>query len=247
VIAADSNRHLIRFYQSIKDGRITPSTTRRFLESEGEKLAKKGEDHYYAIRSRFNKDEDPLDFLFLSRACFNGMIRFNSKGGYNVPFCRKPERFRGAYITKIVNQVGWVSAVMKHADWQFIVQDWRVTLGDARSNDFVYVDPPYIGRHTDYFNSWDEKEADALAASLRALPCGFAYSMWSRNRYRENEHLQRWFSDYPIVATDHFYHVGPQETLRNAMEEALVVSPKSALPHTEMERRKKALQLELGL
>ena len=229
VLAADSNHHIIHFYQAVQGGRITHLSVRKFLVSEGALLEEKGEEHYYAIRDRFNQHGDPLDFLFLSRACFNGMIRFNKRGRYNVPFCRKPERFRPAYITKIENQVAWIERIIRDGDWQFVVQDWRGTLKNVEPNDFVYVDPPYIGRHTDYFNSWDEKEADALAKTLRSLPCGFAYSMWYRNQYRENEHLSRWFSDYPITLTKHFYHVGPTESLRNPMEEALVVSPQSAL------------------
>ena len=32
------------------------------------------------------------------RSHFNGMIHFNRSGGFNVPFCRKPNRFAQAYI-----------------------------------------------------------------------------------------------------------------------------------------------------
>ncbi|MCG2774855.1 MAG: Dam family site-specific DNA-(adenine-N6)-methyltransferase, partial [Desulfobacterales bacterium] len=92
-ILADTNPHIISFYQAIADGVITPERTKKFLKAEGEKLLKKGEDHYYYIRERFNNEHSPLDFLFLNRSCFNGMIRFNKKGGFNVPFCRKPQRF----------------------------------------------------------------------------------------------------------------------------------------------------------
>jgi DNA adenine methylase len=102
---ADLNPHLINFYSAIKAGTITPETAKTFLENEGNILATIGEKHYYDVRNRFNDYGSSLDFLFLSRACFNGMIRFNSKGKFNVPFCRKPERFARAYITKIVNQI----------------------------------------------------------------------------------------------------------------------------------------------
>jgi len=236
-VIADSNKHIINIYQSIQCGVITPSKLKKFLELEGAELEKHGESHYYKIRERFNDGGNPLDFIFLNRACFNGVIRFNSKGGFNVPFCKKPERFRQAYITKICNQVEWVSQVMKGKDWLFQVQDWRETLKNARSSDFVYLDPPYIGRHTDYFNSWNETEADNLADTIKSLPSGFAYSMWKKNDFRVNEHLITHFSDFPCYIFEHFYHVGASEKLRNPIEEALILSPKSVSP---AERNKKS-------
>ncbi len=224
VLAADTNRHLIGFYEAVKSGKITPRIARRYLENEGRALLERGAGHYYSIRDRFNKEGDPLDFLFLNRSCFNGVIRFNRKGEFNVPFCRKPDRFRQAYITKIVNQVEWISQIIRSGDWTFAVLDWKPVVSSAQPGDFVYLDPPYVGRHTDYFDSWSEADADALAEALRSLKCGFVYSMWYRNRYRVNDHLMRWFSDYPIFVQRYFYHVGPTENLRNEMEEALVVS-----------------------
>ena len=105
-VMCDTNPHLIDFYNSIKIGEITPETVRKYLNEEGSLLLEKGDKHYYALRERFNEKRQPLDFLFLNRSGFNGMIRFNRKGGLNIPFCKKPNRFAQAYVTKIVNKVG---------------------------------------------------------------------------------------------------------------------------------------------
>ena len=104
-LLTDTNTHIIALYQKIQEGIITPEIVRSFLVCEGEKLSELGEKHYYEVRSRFNEIHDSLDFLFLNRACFNGVMRFNQKGKFNVPFCHKWDRFRPAYITKIVNQI----------------------------------------------------------------------------------------------------------------------------------------------
>jgi DNA adenine methylase len=223
-LLADTNIHIVRLYQDIATGQITPSIVKEFLEHEGDLLLTRGETHYYEIRSRFNEKPSSLDFLFLSRAGFNGVMRFNKQGGYNVPFCRKPERFRQAYVTKIVNQVAWVSEVMNEKDWTFKVMDWRDTLAEVQAGDFVYADPPYAGRHTDYYTGWTDEDAVELLEQLKALPCGFALSTWKQNKYRSNPHLENISTDLVVKTFSYYYHVGSKEEFRNEIEEALVMS-----------------------
>jgi DNA adenine methylase len=64
------------------------------------------------------------------------MIRFNQKGEYNIPFCRKPNRFAQAYVTKIVNQVNFVSKLLELKKFEFIYQDFEETIkmGEILSN-----------------------------------------------------------------------------------------------------------------
>jgi DNA adenine methylase len=229
-LISDTNAHIIAIYQAIQTGKISPVSLRHYLEQEGATLEAQGEAYYYQVRQRFNQSGDPFDFIFLNRAAFNGVIRFNLNGQFNVPFCKKVGRFRPAYITKICNQVEWVADLLQNKDWRFVVQDWREAIQSVVAEDFVYLDPPYVGRHTDYFNQWTETDANELAAAVKALPCGFAYSMWKQNQYRQNDHLRQHFLHYPSVTYHHYYHVGSTENLRNPMEEALILSPGAIAP-----------------
>ena len=222
-VLGDANPHLILFYTAIQRGTVTSATVRAFLEREGARLLRDGQEHYYRVRARFNERHDPHDFLFLNRACFNGLMRFNKKGDFNTPFCRKPERFRPAYITKICNQVQQAADSMAGKSWEFVCADWPDVLDESREGDFVYCDPPYAGRFTDYFNAWSDDDAVQLENRLKGLPCPFLYSMWSENRYRKNERLHEAFSEYEIRTFSHFYHLGSTENFRNGMTEALVV------------------------
>ena len=231
-LASDVNPHIIALYRGIFTHEITASTVREHLEREGEKLRQTGpgadESYYYEVRRRFNETGDPLDFLFLNRSCFNGMIRFNQKGGFNVPFCRKPNRFRKAYVTRITNQVQHLADIMDGKDWRFQCCDWRKTLAECESDDFVYLDPPYIGRHTGYFNTeWEDKEARELARRARQLPCAMALSMWKQNKHRKNEHIDEDWSWATERTREHFYHLGSTEELRNSMTEALLLNKPS--------------------
>lgn len=224
-LVSDSNCHIINLYKDIQSGKLNSYETRQYLACEGDKLLHEGETYYYEVRERFNETKSSMDFLFLNRSCFNGVMRFNKKGNFNVPFCRKPDRFRQAYITKIVNQIQWLSDIMRDKEWVFECSNWKDILSKCEKDDFVYLDPPYIGRHTDYFNSWNETDAVDLALITRNLPCGYALSMWRENKYRYNDHLDQCWGGLQMVSFKHFYHVGSTENLRNEMEEVLVIRP----------------------
>ena len=221
-LLCDTNPHLINFYNAIKNKEITSAKVRAFLTKEGEKLLKSNGDYYYEVRQRFNENGNPLDFLFLSRSCFNGMMRFNKKGGFNVPFCRKPNRFAPALITKITNQVKNISNIIDYGDYVFKVQDFKKTLGEVTENDLIYSDPPYIGRHTDYFNSWTEEDEKLLKNKLLNTNAKFVLSTWLSNKYRTNEYVFTIWKNCFIATKEHFYHIGAKETNRNAIYEALL-------------------------
>jgi DNA adenine methylase len=220
----DSNPHLINFYNRLNSQDIDAIIVRNFLEEEGEKLQRFGQDYYYEVRKRFNDQQSSLDFLFLNRSCFNGVIRFNRQGKFNVPFCHKPNRFSKAYVTKIVNQVANLIDRMKINDWQFKVQSYTETLKQIEEDDFVYCDPPYLGRHTDYFNSWNEEDEQTLSFLLETLPCSFILSTWHSNEYRNNEFLKKYWQQFKVITQSHFYHIGAKENNRKPMLEALVLN-----------------------
>jgi DNA adenine methylase len=223
-VLCDTNPHLVNFYNDIQSGKITSTVVREYLETEGAQLLSDGEAHYYKIRERFNLRHDPLDFLFVNRAGFNGMIRFNRKGGFNIPFCRKPNRFAQAYVTKISNQVAAVSKILKMKDFVFKCQSYEDTIATAGANDILYCDPPYIDRHVDYFNGWTDLDERSLSENLKHSPAKFILSTWHHNDYRANQYIDSLWSDYNILTRDHFYHVGGSEDNRNPMVEAIVTN-----------------------
>ena len=135
-LLCDSNPHIIKFYNSLKSKEITSQIVKQYLIQEGEKLLKSEGEHYYEVRNRFNENGSSLDFLFLSRSCFNGMMRFNRKGGFNVPFCKKPNRFAQALVTKITNQVENISQIIEDGDFEFKNQDFKETLKAINSKRF---------------------------------------------------------------------------------------------------------------
>jgi len=222
-VFADTNRHVIAFYEALKYGDIEPDGVRDFLEREGEKLRDSDGSYYYEVRERFNESWSPMDFLFLVRSCFNGVMRFNKSGKFNVPFCKNPKRFSIAYITKIVNQVKSVFELIHDHDWKFLCQGFSDTLIEPCRLDLVYCDPPYLGRNTGYYDGWTLEEEQCLFESLSKGKYKFMLSTWSDRGHQHNEHIDKWHK-FRIEQYTHFYRVGPKPENRYTIQEALVLN-----------------------
>ena len=225
-IFSDINPHVINLYNSIKDKKITSVIVREYLQKEGEILKRYDSEYYLEVRKRFNEKHDSLDFLFLNRSCFNGIMRFNKKGEFNTPYCHKPDRFSKAYITRITNQVKYLEDCLSIYDWSFQCEDYTVLLNLYKddSDSFFYIDPPYIDRYNDYYGNWNETNEYKLNSLLKELKGKFLLSTWSHNKYRKNEYLNDLYKDYNIVTKEHFYYVGGKEVNRNSVVEVLVMN-----------------------
>ncbi len=224
-IVGDTNPHIINFYRGVQSGRITSYSMRAYLEGEGSLLADADEGgyaHYRKVRNRFNHEHSPYDFIFLSRAGFNGMMRFNRHGDWNIPFCKKPNRFAPAYVTKICNQIQHVAHIMQRSSWEFNNVSFINTIERAESGDFIYCDPPYLGRYVDYYNGWTEQDEHELFEALRRTRAHFILSTWHHNAYRPNEMVKRYWNCFNITTHDHFYHGGAHIENRHSIVEALV-------------------------
>ena len=219
----DKNKYIISFYKKLQNKEITSYSVREFLEYHGSMLEQKGGEYYLEMREKFNNNGDPLYFLFLNRSAFNGMIRFNRKGQFNVPFCQKPNRFSKAYITKICNQVNNVADIIKNRDWEFTNLPWQSAFNNAKEEDCIYLDPPYIGRDTSYVGEWFEEEAIELSDYAHRTPANVCLSMWKENEFRKNNHLYDYWNDFTWYEQNHFYHIGAKESNRHPMIEVLAI------------------------
>lgn len=224
-LAGDTNPHIIAFYQGLKEGTIDEFKMRRYLEAEAELLSTADENgyaHYREVRDRFNHEHSPYDFIFLSRSGFNGMMRFNHKGEWNIPFCKKPHRFSPAYITKICNQVAKVRTIVQRKDWIFENVTFDKLISQAGENDLIYCDPPYYGRYVDYYNGWTEEDEALLYRLLAHTKAKFILSTWHHNEFRSNDMIERYWNRFNVMTKEHFYHSGGHIENRHAVVEALV-------------------------
>lgn len=146
----DINPHVINFYNWLKRGF---SISFEMANDEAK---------YYKARDQFNQLLNGWKatsaqaaglFYYLNRTGYNGLCRFNSSGGFNVPF--------GSYAN-INYKRDFSEYRFAFANWTFMNVDFeKMPLNDS---DFVYADPPYDVEFRQYSKggfSWDEQERTA--------------------------------------------------------------------------------------
>jgi DNA adenine methylase len=114
--------------------------------------------------------------------------------------------------------------MLKYKDWRFICQPFEDTIALADENSFIYCDSPYIGRHVDYYDSWNEEHEGQLKISLLESGARFMLSTWDCNQYRQNPYINTIWGAYQKITQEHFYFVGGREENRNPMTEALLIN-----------------------
>ena len=124
-------------YEELKAKETTP----QYVENKNEAL-------YYLLRNMYNgKTEktylDATLYYFINKTSYSGMLRFNSKGEFNVPF----GRYRN-FNTQLVSEEH--SELLKRTEITNI--DYSEVFSRCTENDFVFLDPPYDCVFTDYGN-----------------------------------------------------------------------------------------------
>lgn len=97
-----------------------------------------GHTAYYDIRDSFNATRNPVDLLFLSRTCVNGLIRFNASREFNNSLHHTRPGIAPARLRLVIER--WSRRIQSVT---FRVADYRETLSDAKRGDLAFLDPPY--------------------------------------------------------------------------------------------------------
>nr|WP_321276103.1 Dam family site-specific DNA-(adenine-N6)-methyltransferase [uncultured Vibrio sp.] len=134
-LLADINPDLINLYNLIKarPEEYISEAKRWFVAENNRKEA------YLSIRAEFNQTDDvmyrSLAFLYMNRFGFNGLCRYNKKGGFNVPF--------GSYKKPYFPEAELEFFAEKAKKATFVCEGYPETFRRARKGSVVYCDPPY--------------------------------------------------------------------------------------------------------
>jgi DNA adenine methylase len=122
---------------------------------------------YYEFREKFNQTDDLEErsalFIYLNRHGFNGLVRYNSKGIYNVPF--------GSYKAPYFPEDEMIFFHQKAQRAEFSCSDFATFMESLPKKTIVYCDPPYVplsktSQFTNYAKQSFSMEEQTLLATL---------------------------------------------------------------------------------
>ncbi|AXF75319.1 Dam family site-specific DNA-(adenine-N6)-methyltransferase [Erwinia tracheiphila] len=144
-ILADINPDLIRLYREVKGNPDLFTGMARKLFNEGN-----SKEAYLRNRRIFNSAKGLPDvyravlFLYLNRHGYNGVVRYNQCGGYNVPFGQHKTApyFPETEIRQFAEKANDTKAIFLCSSFQNTL---KVMVG---ADEAVYCDPPYLPAST---------------------------------------------------------------------------------------------------
>lgn len=162
-VVADSLEPMVALLRSIVEA---PDATVARYRAVWEGHRDGGPGFFNEIRERYNEGKDPIDLLYLICRCVKNAVRFNKNGRFTQSV---DKRRLGMHPDKMRDAVLGVSSILG-GRVRFRVGDWRDTLADAGPDDFVYMDPPYLGTSIGRDKRYHEQLApQALVAGLQDL------------------------------------------------------------------------------
>ena len=153
----DVHIELIDFYKSIGEGKN--EEIYNFMEN-----TPNDEKTYYEVRNDM-VIQDALDnakrFYYQRKTCFRGMLRYNKKGQFNIPF----GKYKTINYSDLTNKA-YVSLLNRteilNKNFEYIFENYN------DENNFMFLDPPYDSEFTDYgYCQFGKEEHIKLAALFK--------------------------------------------------------------------------------
>lgn len=187
---SDINKTLILIYKIVKFG---PISLCEYYEYSWNEL-KKDSNFFYKQRDKYNDKKSPHIFYFLTRTCFNGTIRFNSKGEFNVSshFGRD-----GMHPDKVKEVIMYYHNLMKDKEILFSVNSFEST-NVLSTFDTVYLDPPYTNSKGLYNGNIDFSK---LQSWINELPCSWFMNINSVNGADNEEIITTPFTEKKLLTS----------------------------------------------
>lgn len=181
---------------------IPDSLKKEFKKTYFARFNKSG---FEKMRDDFNNDKTDYELLYVMLIYgFNRMLRFNSKGDFNLPV---------GNVDLNANVLKSLDTYFKFAqnnEIHFSALDFRefFKIHSFNRNDFIYLDPPYLISSSEYNKLWTEQdEIDLLNIldELNSRGIRFAISNLISSKGNENTIFKEWSKKYHVYDVNSNY------------------------------------------
>ncbi len=138
-VASDILTPLIEIWKTLVD---SPEEVKRWYKNGWNTYYSDPSDHrsgYNKIKDSFNKNHNGADFLFLTRSCYGGVVRFRKNDGHMSTPCGVHKPISPESFNRKVDE--WHSRVKNTL---FLNEDFESVMNRAQKGDLIYCDPPYV-------------------------------------------------------------------------------------------------------
>ena len=186
-------------------------------------FAKFNKNGFEKMRNNFNKDKSSIELLYVMLIYgFNRMLRFNSKGDFNLPV---------GNVDLNKNVIDSLNNYFKFScnnELHFSCNDFRdfFKMYDFKPNDFVYLDPPYLIASSEYNKLWTEQDELNLLEILDDLNkkgVRFAISNLLTSKDKKNTIFIEWAKKYHMYDVDSNY-INYHDNSAKDLKEVLVTN-----------------------
>lgn len=133
---SDISKPLIDIWKTLVS---SPETLVSWYEERRKRIEYEGKVSVYEdVKASFNSNPNGADFLFLTRSCYGGIIRFRKEDGFMSTPCGVHNPISVSSFAKRVNE--WK---FRMQNVQFECTDYQEIFDRAKEGDFIYCDPPY--------------------------------------------------------------------------------------------------------
>ena len=135
-VGSDAFKPLIEIWQKLKED---PEGLVEWYASNRNRLNNEDKKEVYeSVKASFNNEQNGSDFLFLTRSCYGGIVRFRQADGYMSTPCGPHTPISVESFEKRV--IEWHKRM---ANVNFIHADYKDIFAQASEGDLIYCDPPY--------------------------------------------------------------------------------------------------------
>ena len=219
---SDINTHVLNLFRMMQDQKYYMEGVSASLKTHGRLLNRFGEEYYYEMRDHFNTNFHPTTLLFLNQTCFNGVMRFNQKGKFNVPYGKNENKLNDEFIESYINKISLARDAS--ANWNILNWDYKQMFDIGYDDSVIYLDPPYIDRNNNYYDSWTEKDELELHELVMNTDARVVLSTWYSANNVENKYVKELWGDLNLHTKDHRYIVGQKKSNRYPVVEALLTN-----------------------